>query len=375
MIRKYNNEVKQVLYLTILGLFFSTTVNARIGKEACTPGDYYKQTKTLHLYSKRLKSEQRLIRSKSSPYIMKVISNNGWGCTVKLFNKDSKGILTPYKPGQKFIVSYKYFKKGTINTIIKKVTSIPVAIDRILTPQKDNCETLPKESYSNPVAKNPRVEVVGKKQPIQEVKEASAPTILNQLENFANSKEVEQMTSTLKKNCSQFCCYNNCKKSLPYATWCKGKFKRYWNMGIKTKSCDRSLGRCYGYAKLGLVAGGYLDSYMKKKNIIYPWTYSPHAKDSGALLKEAGFTNILTDPKYKDLKITPYNSPKGSILVYGAKKGVSGHIEIVDIDKNGSRKYYSDFVGDKPIADNENFPSLNSYNRPLIGIYIKEEAK
>jgi hypothetical protein len=288
---------------------------------------------------------------------MKVISNKGWGCKIKLY-KEQEGDITPVQKGETFTVSYKYFKKGTIATLVKQIEDLPKIVNQTLTPKINSCETRPKEKLKK---NTPRPTII----------EATdiAEKILSSYESLDG---VEKMLTKLRSNCSKYCCYNNCLSKLPYRSWCKGRFQRKWDLGEKKKQCSDSLGRCYGYAKLGLMSGGFFDEYLKKHKVNYPWTYSPHAKDAGRLLKKSGFINVLTDKRFKNKKITPYNCPKGAVLVYGARPDQSGHIEVVDVEKDGSRKYYSDFVGNKPIYENQQFPSLTKKTRPLIGIYIKE---
>jgi hypothetical protein len=55
------------------------------------------------------------------------------------------------------------------------------------------------------------------------------------------------------------------------------------------------------------------------------------------------------------------DAPVGSVLVYGG--GPHGHIEVVGLDANGQKKYYSDFMTSRPISD------YNS-DRKLIGVYV-----
>lgn len=114
------------------------------------------------------------------------------------------------------------------------------------------------------------------------------------------------------------------------------------------KSTDKPTGYCLKYVKNGVVAGGFTSGE-------YPLGQA--ARNSGAQWKKYGFKNLLDDPKYKDM--TPYDAPKGAILVYSG--GNWGHVEV----KASENEYISDYVGEKPIYDELNIP------RKIIGIYIQ----
>ncbi len=357
----------RVIIILLLTLFFSLGLSAK-SHPTCVIGDYYKQTKTLDFYSHTTKRSIRIRKKRHTTIIMKVIRNKGWGCRVKLYKQNKNKKLTPLYRGQTYTVSYRYFKKGTISTVISQLNHLPKKIDTLLAPVK-TCNNCIREKNSS--KRKQKVSSNSSTTSTSHSAKKSSKVQDNILQNYARSPGVKKMLTTMKQNCRKFCCANICKKRLPYRSWCRGRYKRFWDFNRRTKTCSKSLGICYGYVKLGLSSSGFINDYLKHNNMVYPWTSSPYAKDAGVFLKKAGFINILKDKRFKN--ITPYNAPKGAVIVYGGSKRSSGHIEIVDIDKNGNRKYYSDFVENLPICDNPRSPSLTRKTRPIIGIYIKED--
>ncbi len=124
--------------------------------------------------------------------------------------------------------------------------------------------------------------------------------------------------------------------------------------GMRNKK-PRSIRLCYRYVKRALLGGDLVDDYLPGSKARY----------GIADLKRRGFTNMMADPRYKDLIKKPEDAPKGAILVYRNTRDAkhAGHIEIkTDWGKNGG--YVSDFY-------RSNNQSL--HNRELIGVMIKEK--
>jgi len=154
---------------------------------------------------------------------------------------------------------------------------------------------------------------------------------------------------------------NNSKKCLIDS--CKGT--RHKN----SKPSSKSVAFCARYVKFALFPYGEENAFGEWAD--YPW--STDAVESGAWLKEMGFTNLMARPEMSQL--TPENAPKGAIIVYedvstrryynvdGQKRGGPGHIEI----KGESDEYMSDFINDEPTR-------IGGLRKP-IGIYIKIKPK
>lgn len=156
-----------------------------------------------------------------------------------------------------------------------------------------------------------------------------------EFDDFSNSKEVADMIKVLKDNADKCLLAKNkriCQRKRPYTR----------------KDESKPTGYCLSYVKRGVVGGGFTKNYPP----------GVAARESGTQWKKMGFSNLLDDPKYKDM--TPYTAPKGAILVYSGGKW--GHVEV----KASENEFISDYVGEKPIYDELNLP------RRIIGIYVRK---
>jgi LysM repeat protein len=130
----------------------------------------------------------------------------------------------------------------------------------------------------------------------------------------------------------------------------------------KRASGHPSIKKCYAWVKDALLSGGATSRRLE----------GVPAKEAGAELKSQGFVNVLGKPGY-NIK-SPYDAPKGAVLVYGAAPGATdgaakwGHIEIRT--NNGfASDYASKNARTGPAAN-----GLSGKNRVLIGVYIKPDA-
>lgn len=124
--------------------------------------------------------------------------------------------------------------------------------------------------------------------------------------------------------------------------------------GMRNKE-PRSKRLCYRYVKRALLGGDLVDDYLP----------GAKARYGIADLKRRGFTNMMADPRYKNLIKSPADAPKGAILVYRNTRDAkhAGHIEI-KTDWGNKGGYVSDF-----------YRGINQtlHNRELIGVMIKEK--
>ena len=124
----------------------------------------------------------------------------------------------------------------------------------------------------------------------------------------------------------------------------------------------RSEGHCYAWVKTALQRSGAVNDYIP----------GVPAKDAGPALERRGFTNILSQPG-ANIR-SPYDAPKGAVLVYGAAPGAIdrnaqyGHIEI-RTDRGFASDYASPNARTGPAAN-----ELTGKNRVLIGVYVKPDA-
>ena len=120
----------------------------------------------------------------------------------------------------------------------------------------------------------------------------------------------------------------------------------------KSKSA-KSRKLCYRYVKNAMLAGSIIDKYPP----------GGRAKDAVADLKAQGMTNLLDNPKYKDLIKTPADVPKGAIIVYSTGESKeAGHIEI-KTDNGDKGTYISDYE------------SKNSVQQSVKGLYKQKIGK
>jgi LysM repeat protein len=125
--------------------------------------------------------------------------------------------------------------------------------------------------------------------------------------------------------------------------------------------------QCYAWVKRALQQSGAVSRYLD----------GVPAKGAGTELVREGFVNVLGKPGYNIR--SPYDAPKGAVLVYGAAPGATdgaakwGHIEIRT--SNG-------FASDYKSANARTGPASNGLQsqpgkvngRVLIGVYIKPDA-
>lgn len=121
-------------------------------------------------------------------------------------------------------------------------------------------------------------------------------------------------------------------------------------------------GKCYAWVKTALQQSGAVPDYMP----------GVAAKGAGPALEQRGFTNILNQPG-ANIR-SPYDAPKGAVLVYGAAPGATdrnakyGHIEI---------RTAGGFASDYASANARTGPASNGLEgrgRVLIGVYVKPDA-
>lgn len=123
-----------------------------------------------------------------------------------------------------------------------------------------------------------------------------------------------------------------------------------------------SEGRCYAWVKTALQKAGAVADYLP----------GVAAKNAGPALEQRGFVNLLDQPGHGIT--SPYDAPKGAVLVYGAAPGATdrnaryGHIEI-RTDKGFASDYASARARTGAAAD-----GMEGRNRVLIGVYVKPDA-
>lgn len=130
--------------------------------------------------------------------------------------------------------------------------------------------------------------------------------------------------------------------------------------GLATRGaglCYRGVKYCL--KKAGLYKKGYLNDYVGSSFLSGDGTKCNSYKQ---MLSAKCAHKPLTNIGMKRIEVkSAKDAPIGSVLVYGG--GPHGHIEVVGLDKNGEKKYYSDFVTSRPITDYHS-------GRKLIGVYV-----
>ncbi|MEH3120653.1 MAG: LysM peptidoglycan-binding domain-containing protein [Sphingomonas phyllosphaerae] len=123
-----------------------------------------------------------------------------------------------------------------------------------------------------------------------------------------------------------------------------------------------SIGKCYAWVKTALQQSGAVPDYMP----------GVAAKGAGPALEARGFVNLLDRPG-NGIR-SPYDAPKGAVLVYGAAPGATdrnaryGHIEI----RTGSG-FASDYASANARTGSAG-NGLEGRGRVLIGVYVKPAA-
>jgi LysM repeat protein len=124
-----------------------------------------------------------------------------------------------------------------------------------------------------------------------------------------------------------------------------------------------SIGRCYAWVKTALQQSGAVADYMP----------GVAAKGAGPALEQRGFVNLLDQPGAHIR--SPYDAPKGAVLVYGAASGATdrnakyGHIEI-RTDGGFASDYASANARTGGAAN-----GLTGRGRTLIGVYVKPDVQ
>lgn len=125
-----------------------------------------------------------------------------------------------------------------------------------------------------------------------------------------------------------------------------------------SKRKDSSLGQCYKYVKIALLASGMVRHYLKGEA----------AKDAGPELQKEGYRNLLDNPDH-GLK-NPYDAPVGAVIVYDVTDGLRwGHIEV-----HTSEGFASDYFSPRPRTTKngqESASTMSGRNRKVIGIWVK----
>lgn len=126
------------------------------------------------------------------------------------------------------------------------------------------------------------------------------------------------------------------------------------------KSREESLGQCYKYVKIALLASDMTKHYLAKEA----------AKDAGGELKKEGYRNLLDKPNH-GLQ-SPFDAPVGAVIVYDVTDGTRwGHIEI-----RVTLGFASDYFSERPRTCSRNEKRINATmsgrSRKVSGIWIKE---
>lgn len=125
-----------------------------------------------------------------------------------------------------------------------------------------------------------------------------------------------------------------------------------------SKKKDSSLGQCYKYVKIALLASGMVRHYLKGEA----------ARDAGPELQKDGYRNLLDNPAH-GLK-SPYDAPVGAVIVYDVTDGSRwGHIEV-----RTSEGFASDYFSPRPRTTKngqETTSTMSGRNRKVIGIWVK----
>ncbi|MCB0349453.1 MAG: hypothetical protein KDD37_11505, partial [Bdellovibrionales bacterium] len=117
-------------------------------------------------------------------------------------------------------------------------------------------------------------------------------------------------------------------------------------------------GYCYRYVKNALLGGNLSSTYLN----------GVPAKKAGAELRREGYTNLLQLDGWDKKILSPYDAPKGAILVYDG--GQYGHIEIKSGDV-GEGGFISDYYSESSrVGQVSN--GLSGRGRTLIGVYVKD---
>lgn len=153
------------------------------------------------------------------------------------------------------------------------------------------------------------------------------------------------------------------------------------------KDPGEKLGQCYKYVKMAMLNAQlvpfYLDGFSAKyagDKLENVETRLDELKASGEVNRSAeakNFINLMADDSpHKDLIKSPYDAPRGSILVYDG--GPHGHIEI-KVGNAGEGGFVSDYFADSARSghpDNGLSNKLSgSRNRKLIAVLVRPDVE
>ena len=131
-------------------------------------------------------------------------------------------------------------------------------------------------------------------------------------------------------------------------------------ISVYRKREDSSLGRCYKYVKIALLASGMTKHYLGQEA----------AKNAGPELKKEGYRDLL-DNQDHGMK-SPYDAPEGAVIVYDVTDRTPwGHIE-VRINGGFASDYFSERPRTSPRNEKRQDATMSGRNRKVSGIWVKE---
>ena len=119
---------------------------------------------------------------------------------------------------------------------------------------------------------------------------------------------------------------------------------------------DSPTSNCFRYVKYALIAGGFSEDKIGGGS----------AQNAGSHLKGLGFKNLLESTDEKKRIASPFDAPKGAILVYSGDQ--HGHIEI-KVGEPGQGGVVSDYYS-SAVRTGSNRNSYSGKNRTLIGVHV-----
>lgn len=137
------------------------------------------------------------------------------------------------------------------------------------------------------------------------------------------------------------------------------KSRRGEPISSHSKPRQDSLGQCYKYVKIALLASGMAKHYLGQEA----------AKNAGPELRKEGYRNLLDNPAHG--MQSPYDAPLGAVIVYDVTDGSPwGHIEV-----RVSTGFASDYLSRRPRTTpfgKERESTMEGRNRKVVGIWIKD---
>lgn len=130
-------------------------------------------------------------------------------------------------------------------------------------------------------------------------------------------------------------------------------------ISLYKKPREESLGQCYKYVKIALLASGMTKHYLGKEA----------AKDACGELSKENYRNLLDEPNH-GLR-SPYDAPVGAVIVYDVTDGSRwGHIEV-----RVSIGFASDYFSLRPrttLIGHEDKSTMSGRSRKVSGIWVKD---